>query len=69
MTLTKPRFNFSFRMPRRPGLRLGVCIIPYNWQANEWVSGPNEKGIRFILDLLFVTFNCTLCYQEAYYKP
>jgi hypothetical protein len=69
MKPTKPRFNFSFRMLRRSGYRLGICIDPYTWQANEWVSGPSEKGVRFTLDLLFVAFKCTICHQEAYYEP
>ena len=69
MTPTKPRFRITFKAQRRDGFRLGVDVIPFTWHANEWVSGPSEKGVRFVLDLLFVTFKCNIYREDAYYEP
>lgn len=69
MTSTKPRFRITFKAHRRDGFRLGVDVIPFTWRSNEWVDGPSEKGIRFVLDLLFVTLKCNIYREDAYYTP
>ena len=69
MTPTKPRFRITFKAHRRDGFRLGVDVVPFTWLANEWVDGPTEKGVRFVLDLLFITFKCNIYREDAYYEP
>ena len=69
MTPTKPRFRITFKAFRRKGIRLGIDAIFFTWYANEWVDGPTEKGVRFVLDLLFITFKCNIYREDAYYEP
>jgi hypothetical protein len=69
MTPTKPRFRIKINTRRRDGIHLGVSAVPFAWDANEWVDGPSERGIRLTLDLLFITFTCSIFRQGAYYSP
>jgi hypothetical protein len=69
MTPTKPRFRITFKAFRCKGVRLGVAAMSFKWYANEWVDGPNEKGVCFTLDLLFVTLKCNIYREDAYYTP
>jgi len=69
MTPTKPRYRIKINTHRRDGIHLGISAIPFTWHANEWVEGPSEKGVRFVLDLLFITFKCNIYREDAYYEP
>ena len=69
MTPTKPRLRITFKAHRRDGFRLGLDVVPFTWHANEWVEGPSEKGVKFVLDLLFITLKCNIYREDVYYTP